>query len=43
MSDDKSSSGQSGGVSISGGSVTVSGSIVGRDMTIGSQVSPVQN
>ncbi len=42
MENDKSTTGQSGGVNISGGSVTVGGDIVGRDKIVGTQISQVQ-
>jgi hypothetical protein len=42
MENDKSTSGQSGGVNISGGSVTVGGDVVGRDKIVGTQISQVQ-
>jgi hypothetical protein len=42
MENDKSSAGQSGGVNISGGSVTVGGDVVGRDKIVGTQISQVQ-
>jgi hypothetical protein len=42
MSDEKSGARQSGGVNISGGSVTVGGDIVGRDKKVGTEISRVQ-
>jgi hypothetical protein len=41
MSDEKSNAGQSGGVNFSGGNVTIGGNVAGRDMLVGTQVSPV--
>ncbi len=41
MSDEK-NSGQSGGINISGGSITVGGDMVGRDKIVGTEVSKVQ-
>jgi hypothetical protein len=42
MENEKSSTGQSGGVNVSGGSVTVGGDVVGRDKIVGTQISQVQ-
>jgi len=42
MSDEKKARGQSGGVNISGGSVTVGGDIVGRDKIVGTEISKAQ-
>jgi hypothetical protein len=42
MSNEKSDAGQSGGVNISGGIVSVGGDIVGRDKTVGTEISKVQ-
>ncbi len=42
MENDKSAAGQSGGVDIGGGNVTVGGDIVGRDEIVGTQISQVQ-
>ena len=42
MSDEKKARGQSGGVNISGGSVTVGGDIVGRDKIFGTEISKAQ-
>src|SRR6266446_824672 len=42
MGDEKSNVGQSGGVNIGGGTVTVGGDIVGRDKIVGTEISHVQ-
>jgi hypothetical protein len=42
MGDEKSGARQSGGVNISGGSLTVGGDIVGRDKIVGTEISKVQ-
>lgn len=42
MNDEKRTEGQSGGVNISGGSVTVGGDIVGRDKIVGTEISQAQ-
>src|SRR5712692_10015686 len=42
MDDEKSGTRQSGGINISGGTVTVGGDIVGRDKIVGTEISRVQ-
>jgi hypothetical protein len=42
MNDDKRTEGQSGGVNISGGNVTVGGDVVGRDKIVGTEISQAQ-
>ena len=42
MENDKSTSGQSGGVNFGSGNVTIGGDVVGRDKIVGTQISQVQ-